>query len=181
MDNAPIHTHSDIDELITLRGYRSIYLLTYSPELNPIEQFWSVVKNKVKRGTFSDDEDLKTRIADACNNVPIQHVKAFIQHSLIPAIRNRIMTTQRTDNEYFTKKHRIVHQQFPTNSEVMIKNVNRNSKLTEGYPPEYDTWEPVSSFNGMSMIEQYWARRNVNNNIGKRKRSSHTNVPTTTN
>ncbi|KAG0739357.1 hypothetical protein G6F33_007153 [Rhizopus arrhizus] len=132
MDNAPIHTHSDIDELITLRGYRSIYLLTYSPELNPIEQFWSVVKNKVKRGTFSDDEDLKTRIADACNNVPIQHVKAFIQHSLIPAIRNRIMTTQRTDNEYFTKKHYIVHQQFPTNSEVMIKNVNRNSKLTEG-------------------------------------------------
>lgn len=65
MDNAPIHTHSGIDELITSRGYRSIYLPPYSPELNPIEQFWSVVKNKVKRGTFSDDEDLKTRIADA--------------------------------------------------------------------------------------------------------------------
>jgi transposase len=81
MDNAPIHTHSGIDELITSRNYRSIYLPPYSPELNPIEQFWSVVKNKVKRGTFSDDEDLKTRIADACNNVPIQHVKAFIQHS----------------------------------------------------------------------------------------------------
>ncbi|KAG1137738.1 hypothetical protein G6F37_011318 [Rhizopus arrhizus] len=41
----------------------------YSPELNPIEQFWSVVKNKVKRGVFSDNEDLKTRIAEACNNV----------------------------------------------------------------------------------------------------------------
>ncbi|KAG1154276.1 hypothetical protein G6F37_009600 [Rhizopus arrhizus] len=81
MDNALIHTHNDIDKLITLRGYRSIYLPSYSPELNPIEQFWSAVKNKVKRGMFSDDEDLKTRIADACNNVPIQHVKAFIQHS----------------------------------------------------------------------------------------------------
>ncbi|KAG0758276.1 hypothetical protein G6F57_008732 [Rhizopus arrhizus] len=42
---------------------------SYSPELNPIEQFWSVVKNKVKRGVFSDNEDLKTRIAEACNNV----------------------------------------------------------------------------------------------------------------
>lgn len=81
MDNAPIYTHNDIDRLITSRGYRSIYLPPYSPELNPIEQFWFVIKNKVKRGAFSDDEDLKTRIADACNNVPIQHVKAFIQYS----------------------------------------------------------------------------------------------------
>ncbi|KAG1457611.1 hypothetical protein G6F55_005825 [Rhizopus delemar] len=37
---------------------------------------------------------------------------------VIPAIRNRIMTTQRIDNEYFTKKYHIVHQQFPANSEV---------------------------------------------------------------
>ncbi|CEG73278.1 hypothetical protein RMATCC62417_08689 [Rhizopus microsporus] len=81
MDNVPIHTHKDIDELITSRGYRSIYLPPYSPELNPIEQFWSVVKNKVKREIFSDNEDLKTRIAEACNNVPIHHLKAFIQHS----------------------------------------------------------------------------------------------------
>ncbi|KAG1138516.1 hypothetical protein G6F37_006977 [Rhizopus arrhizus] len=73
MDNAPIHTHTDIDELITSRDYRSIYLPPYSPELKPIEQLWSVVKNKVKRGTFSDTEDLKTRIAEACNNVPVHH------------------------------------------------------------------------------------------------------------
>ena len=73
MDNAPIHIHTDVDELITSRGYRSTYLPPYSPELNPIEKFWSVVKNKVKRGTFSDKEDLKTRIAEACNNVPVHH------------------------------------------------------------------------------------------------------------
>ncbi|EIE83364.1 hypothetical protein G6F46_012590 [Rhizopus delemar] len=81
MDNAPIHTHTDIDELVTSRGYGSIYIPPYSSELNPIEQFWSVVKNKVKRGTFSDNEDLKTRMAEACNNVPVHHLKAFIQHS----------------------------------------------------------------------------------------------------
>ncbi|KAG1473529.1 hypothetical protein G6F56_000907 [Rhizopus delemar] len=71
----------DIDELITSRGYRSIHLPPYSPELNPMEQFWSVVKSKFKRGTISDNEDLKTRIAEACNNVPVHHLKAFIQHS----------------------------------------------------------------------------------------------------
>ncbi|KAL1935490.1 hypothetical protein VTP01DRAFT_4630 [Rhizomucor pusillus] len=39
MDNAPIHTSSDIDKYITSRGYRYAYLLSYSPELKPIEQF----------------------------------------------------------------------------------------------------------------------------------------------
>lgn len=63
------------------RGVRSIYLHPYSPELNPIEKFWSAVKNKIKIGAFSDDEDLKTRTTEACNHVPIQHLKAFIQHS----------------------------------------------------------------------------------------------------
>lgn len=56
IDNAPIYTHSDIDELITLRSYRIIDLPPYSSALNPIEQFRSVEKSKVKRGTFSDDE-----------------------------------------------------------------------------------------------------------------------------
>lgn len=65
MDNAPIHTHTDINELVTSRGYRIICLSPYSPELNPIEQFWSVVKNKIKRKPFSGNEDLKTRIAEA--------------------------------------------------------------------------------------------------------------------
>ncbi|KAG1527548.1 hypothetical protein G6F52_001440 [Rhizopus delemar] len=45
MDNAPIHTSDNIAKYIESRGYRSAYLPPYSPELNPIEQFWSVVKN----------------------------------------------------------------------------------------------------------------------------------------
>jgi transposase len=49
MDNAPIHSSTDIGKYINSRGYRFVYLPPYSPELNPIEQFWSVVKSKVKR------------------------------------------------------------------------------------------------------------------------------------
>ncbi|CEG75787.1 Putative Piso0_000048 protein [Rhizopus microsporus] len=48
MDNAPIHSSADIGKYIHSRGYRFVYLPPYSPELNPIEQFWSVVKSKVK-------------------------------------------------------------------------------------------------------------------------------------
>ncbi|KAG1439556.1 hypothetical protein G6F46_014034 [Rhizopus delemar] len=46
MDNAPIHSSTDIGKYIHSRGYRYTYLPPYSPELDPIEQFWSVVKSK---------------------------------------------------------------------------------------------------------------------------------------
>lgn len=82
MDNAPIHTSNEIDTMVTERGYKCIYLPPYSPELNPIEQFWSIVKNKVKRSQFQTKEDLSTRITEACNNVPPEHLRAFVQHSV---------------------------------------------------------------------------------------------------
>ncbi|KAG1631216.1 hypothetical protein G6F45_004963 [Rhizopus arrhizus] len=44
MDNAPIHSSTDIGKYIRSRGYRYAYLPPYSPELNPIEQLWPVVK-----------------------------------------------------------------------------------------------------------------------------------------
>ncbi|KAG1473360.1 hypothetical protein G6F56_000996 [Rhizopus delemar] len=69
MDNAPIHTSDIITSLIEMRGYRAIYLHPYSPELNPIENFWSIVKNSVKRSEFTETEDLKTRIAEASESV----------------------------------------------------------------------------------------------------------------
>ncbi|KAG0736373.1 hypothetical protein G6F22_010700 [Rhizopus arrhizus] len=46
MDNAPIHTHENINKYIEYRGYKCVYLPAYSPELNPIEQSWAVAKSK---------------------------------------------------------------------------------------------------------------------------------------
>ncbi|KAG1350098.1 hypothetical protein G6F62_003375 [Rhizopus arrhizus] len=58
MDNAPIHTANEISEMITERGYRCVYLPPYSPELNPIENFWSVVKNKELEPKITSIQDL---------------------------------------------------------------------------------------------------------------------------
>ncbi|KAG1171428.1 hypothetical protein G6F36_011751 [Rhizopus arrhizus] len=49
MDNVPIHKNTDIERYIINRGYGCVYLPPYSPELNPIEQFWSVVKKYLMR------------------------------------------------------------------------------------------------------------------------------------
>jgi transposase len=59
MDNAPIHAYEKIKKYIEYRGYKCVYLPTYSPELNPIEQFWSVAKSEVKRHRFLQEDSIK--------------------------------------------------------------------------------------------------------------------------
>jgi transposase len=82
MDNAPIHKpEDDIDGMIERRGYRSVRLPPYSPELNPIEQFWALLKGKVKRSQFGDAEDLKTRISEASQDIPVNALQSIIRHS----------------------------------------------------------------------------------------------------
>lgn len=51
MDNVPIHTSNLIEEVVKRRnrGYKCVYFPLYSPELNLIEQFWTLVKDKTKR------------------------------------------------------------------------------------------------------------------------------------
>lgn len=81
MDNAPIHTAEDIEKYIVRRDYGCVYLPPYSPELNPIEQFWSVVKSKLKREKLLDNETLTSRISEACNRVLLSDLKGFCRNS----------------------------------------------------------------------------------------------------
>ena len=82
MDNAPIHVPSIIDPVIIRRRYIQVYLPPYSPELNPIEQFRAVLKSKVKQTKFSDIETLSSRIIEASEAIPVEHLQHFIQHSV---------------------------------------------------------------------------------------------------
>ncbi|KAG0742553.1 hypothetical protein G6F57_006409 [Rhizopus arrhizus] len=82
MDNAPIHVPSIINPLIEKRGYFPVYLPPYSPELDPIEHFWAILKRKVKRSKFTDAETLTFRVTEASENVPVEHLHNFVQHSV---------------------------------------------------------------------------------------------------
>ncbi|KAG1054450.1 hypothetical protein G6F43_003544 [Rhizopus delemar] len=75
MDNALIHTSEDIAKYVKYRGYRCAYSPSYSPELNPIEQLWSVVKSKVKHNKFLEKETLMTRISEASNSLKLSDFK----------------------------------------------------------------------------------------------------------
>jgi hypothetical protein len=82
MNNAPIHKNKDIKHYIESHGYGCVYLPPYSPELNPIEQFWSVSKSRLKREALLKEETLTSRIGEACNNVLISDPKGFCGYSV---------------------------------------------------------------------------------------------------
>ncbi|KAG1049824.1 hypothetical protein G6F43_007869 [Rhizopus delemar] len=81
MDNAPIHNSVQIERLVVCRGYGCVYLPPYSPELNSIEQFWSVVKSRMKRERMLSEETL--RVTDACNKIYLKDLQGFCRHSHI--------------------------------------------------------------------------------------------------
>ncbi|KAG1054711.1 hypothetical protein G6F43_003288 [Rhizopus delemar] len=83
MDNSPIHQHEDIRKHVENRGYRCIYLPPYSPELNQIEQFWSICKSKLKREQLLEEETLTARIQMACNQILIGDLRGFCKYSTV--------------------------------------------------------------------------------------------------
>ncbi len=59
MDNAAFHRKKQLFSIAEENGYRLIFLPPYSPELNPIEKFWSWLKRHLKKfllyfNTFDD-------------------------------------------------------------------------------------------------------------------------------
>lgn len=71
MDNVPIHIFEDIVKYIVSQGYRCAYLPSYSSKLRLIDQFWSVVKSKVKHDKFLEKGALTMRISEAPNSLKL--------------------------------------------------------------------------------------------------------------
>ena len=49
MDNAAFHRKSRLFEFAQIAGHRLVFLPPYSPELNPIENFWSWLKRQLRK------------------------------------------------------------------------------------------------------------------------------------
>jgi transposase len=49
MDNCSIHKSLKVRELIESSGCFLLYLPPYSPDFNPIENYWAVMKNNIKK------------------------------------------------------------------------------------------------------------------------------------
>lgn len=73
MDNASFHRNIKIRQLIENAGCSLIYLPPYSPDLNPIENYWSVLKKYIKKTRHKFDN-----FFDAIDHA-LQHPKRHFQ------------------------------------------------------------------------------------------------------
>ncbi|PHZ15180.1 uncharacterized protein RHIMIDRAFT_271661 [Rhizopus microsporus ATCC 52813] len=44
--------------------------------------FWKVLKERVKREKLTDTETLSSRITEGSEDVPVEHLQNFVQHSI---------------------------------------------------------------------------------------------------
>jgi transposase len=57
MDNASFHRSDRIEEMCIEAGVKLVYLPPYSPNLNPIEEFFSELKAFIRRNWVRYEED----------------------------------------------------------------------------------------------------------------------------
>jgi transposase len=66
MDNAAIHRTAEVSLALRERGYGVMFLPPYTPQLNPIEEFFSCLKNHIKQRPRSENTQ---SLIDCINDV----------------------------------------------------------------------------------------------------------------
>ena len=77
MNNTSIHKSRRVRELIEKAGYYLVYLLPYSPDLNPIENYLVVMKTYIRKIRHKFDN-----IMDAIDEALILGKKYFLRKDI---------------------------------------------------------------------------------------------------
>ena len=80
MDNLSAHKGERIRELIEERGCELIYLPSYSPDFNPIEEAFSKIKRLLRKAQARTKEALVEAIGLALSAVTTEDVRSFFEH-----------------------------------------------------------------------------------------------------
>lgn len=80
MDNLSAHKRERVRELVEERGCELIYLPSYSPDLNPIEEAFSKIKNLLRKVEARSREALLEAIGTAISAITDQDARGFFEH-----------------------------------------------------------------------------------------------------
>jgi transposase len=88
-DNDPSHsTRSELDIAKQLKDSKWITILiqpAQSPDLNPIEAIWGILKQQTRRKRWNDLEQLKEVLQDEWSKITMQEIRARIMRCLLDA------------------------------------------------------------------------------------------------
>lgn len=80
LDNYSIHTSAEVRDLIAARDCTLLFLPTYSPDLNPIENAFSKLKALLRQAPAATRDALSLAIKHACHAISLQDTRAFFSH-----------------------------------------------------------------------------------------------------
>ena len=80
MDNNPTHKLDEIEEAIEAAGAWVLFLPTYSPDLNPIENCWSKVKAHLRSLKPRTLPDLLDALVTAFASVTEHDIRGWFEH-----------------------------------------------------------------------------------------------------
>jgi transposase len=80
MDNLGAHRPERVRELIEARGAELVFVPSYSPDLNPIEEAFSKIKNIVRKAGARTRQALDEAIASAMEAVGLEDVLGWFTH-----------------------------------------------------------------------------------------------------
>lgn len=81
MDNSPVHRSAAVRTRLDELGIRVLFMPPYSPELNPIEETWSVVKNKLRQRKARTIVDYVDSMTEAKECITPKKCEGFFAHS----------------------------------------------------------------------------------------------------
>jgi transposase len=81
MDNVRMHHIPAAKEMLKEAGIELIFLPPYSPDLNPIEEAWSVVKNVFRKLEAKNISEYIYALREAIIEVTPQKLKGFFRHA----------------------------------------------------------------------------------------------------
>ena len=80
MDNLSAHKAGQLSQLIEGRGCELIYLPSYSPDFNPIEQAFSKLKSYLREACARSHERLMEVIGEALRTIGASDAESFFEH-----------------------------------------------------------------------------------------------------
>ena len=81
LDNLCAHKPARVRELIERRGCELIYLPSYSPDLNPIEEAFAKIKSILRQAGARTKEALVEVLGEALSAISTQDARSYFEHA----------------------------------------------------------------------------------------------------